>query len=512
MRRRSLFLAVVGLLMAGFAGAELSQSFKDWPSSPAGYLLTKDERKAYEKIQADAEAKAFIDLFWAKRDPDLNTPVNEFKLDFDQRVAAADKMFGTEKIPGSMTDRGRTLIIMGRPNHVANLPAGSVQGPGLGEGGGPTMEERGATEVWEYRDEKLPKGVKATQVYFVFVESRVGTNDFVLDRTDRRNILAMKLLADAPETSLLHPKLTEVPKPPYLPGAKAPTSQQLAVFSSPTKPWPQGARVFAVEGMQSEAMQPLWVYLELPSAVAPASEAIGRVRAAADGREIGSFVIPVKPNAVHDGNAYEFSLPVAAGTYSVDIALLDASGPLAVTNIDATSEAPPADGPYISPFYWGVDVRQDAQAHLGDPFDVGGWHILPRLSNTYSPTESLAYFCYVLRPSMEEPAAPADSQAPKPEAKPAMTVSMALFMGDKKLNERPPEAANLSHVYNDLWMFGSGLPLHIFRKSGEFRLEITLTDSKTKVSRTVKIPLMVNVGPPPATPAPAAAPSGGVNP
>ena len=37
-----------------------------------------------------AEAKAFIELFWAKRDPNLETPVNEFRQEFNMRVEAAD--------------------------------------------------------------------------------------------------------------------------------------------------------------------------------------------------------------------------------------------------------------------------------------------------------------------------------------------------------------------------------------------------------------------------------------
>jgi GWxTD domain-containing protein len=502
MRRSCLFLALVGLLAAGFASAELSQTYKDWPKSPAGFLLTKAERKEYEKIQTDQQAKAFIDLFWAKRDPDLNTHVNEFQLDFDQRVAAADKMFSTDKMAGSLSDRGRTLIVMGRPDRVQNIPAGISQGTGMGEASRAGMEERGATEVWEYLADKLPKDMKASQVDFVFVESRPGSKDFVLDRMDRRNIQAIRLLDEAPERFLFHPKLTEVPKPPYLPGSKVATAEDLAVFSAANRPWPTGARVFAVEGVASEAMLPLWVYVELPSAVVPASEATGRVRAASDGREIGTFVMPVKPSTVHDGTAYEFSLPVPAGTYSVDIALLDAGKALAVTSVDATIEAPPALGPFFSPFYWGVDVRQDTNAHLGDPFDVGGWHVLPRLSNIYDNKESLAYFCYVLRPSLVEPTAAGGSQAATPEARPDVKMSMALYMGDKKLNERPAEPVNLSHVWGDVWMFGNSLPLNIFHRGGEFRLDITITDAKTNVSRTARIPLIVKVeGQPASAPA-----------
>jgi len=129
MSKRLLFtLLVVGLGVCGLQ-AETLPLVKDILKSPTGYLFTKDEKKALEKLGSEQEVNKFMELFWAKRDPDLNTQVNEFKADFEARVKAADKMFAVGSTPGSLTDRGKVLILLGRPTRAPNIPAGtSVQG------------------------------------------------------------------------------------------------------------------------------------------------------------------------------------------------------------------------------------------------------------------------------------------------------------------------------------------------------------------------------------------------
>jgi hypothetical protein len=49
---------------------------------PAGFLLTKQEADAWSSVAAGGQAEAFIELFWARRDPDLGTPANEIRDDF----------------------------------------------------------------------------------------------------------------------------------------------------------------------------------------------------------------------------------------------------------------------------------------------------------------------------------------------------------------------------------------------------------------------------------------------
>ena len=54
MRRTFIPLALACWIVASVAGAELSQTYKDWPNGAAGFLLTDSERSAYAQIQTDA--------------------------------------------------------------------------------------------------------------------------------------------------------------------------------------------------------------------------------------------------------------------------------------------------------------------------------------------------------------------------------------------------------------------------------------------------------------------------
>jgi GWxTD domain-containing protein len=493
MRFRSIPLALAAWAAASVVGAQLSQEYAAFPSSPAGFLLTKAERKAYELIKSDAEAKAFIELFWAKRDPDLDTPLNEFRSDFDMRVEAADKAFSFAQTKGSLSDRGRVLLLLGkfsqrqtyRPGELAAL-TGERSGRG---------DDTGANEVWKYQKSLLPKEFKGEEATFVFSESSVGFADFILDRTDRRNVNAMKVLALVQEALVLNPKLTEVPRLGLLPSSKMATAAQLAVLDVQPRPWPEGSVVRGYAGVLSEAVHPLWLFVQLPAAAPQATQVVGRVTNVSTGEPAGSFVVAAKPISVTGGYGYEFAFPLDPGKWRVEMALLGEAGPIAVTSYEGETEAVPKEGTFLSSMYWGVDIRQEVQARLGDPLNIGGWHVVPRVDDTYSPREQLSYLCFVIRPGIPAPPATTDPAAPAAPAKPKLEVSMALYAGEKKVSEVPATPVNLSNINTDLWMFGNGLPLEGFKKPGEYRLDVTLRDTITNVSRTTAIPVKIPAAP-----------------
>jgi GWxTD domain-containing protein len=493
MRYATIPLALAACAVATIAGAQLSQEYSTWPSSPAGHLLTKAERKAYEQIKSDGEAKAFIELFWAKRDPDLETPLNEFKSGFDMRVEAADRYFTFGQTKGSMSDRGRVLIMLGKFSSRQMFRPGELAAQ-LGERSG-RGDDTGNNEVWKFAKALLPDGFKGDEAIFVFTETGVGFGDFILDRTDRRNAGAMKVLPLVQEALVVNPKITEVPRLGLLPGSKMATAQQLAVLDTQPRPWPDGCVVRGYAGVLSEAIHPLWLFVQLPASVPQATQVIGRVVNASSGEDAGSFVVAAKPFTSAGGHAYEFAFPLDPGPWRVELALLNGTEPVAIASHEGVSETVPKEGTYMSPLYWGVDIRQEVGARLGDPMNIGGWHVVPRVDDTYTAREQLSYFCFVIRPGIPEAVASADPAAPKPEAKPKLEVSMVLMAGEKKLSEVPATPVNVSNINGALWMFGNGLPLEGFRKAGDYRLEVTLRDTITNVSRTTSIPVKIPAEP-----------------
>ena len=77
MRRTTIPLALLALAIALPAAAQLSQQYAGWPSSAVSVLLTDEEKAEFSRLTSDAEAEAFIEIFWARRDPNQKTSFNE---------------------------------------------------------------------------------------------------------------------------------------------------------------------------------------------------------------------------------------------------------------------------------------------------------------------------------------------------------------------------------------------------------------------------------------------------
>jgi len=94
MRQLLIACAAVAIL-APSAFAQLSAENRDWANGAVQYVMTPQEQAQWKQIKTDAEAKAFIDLFWAKRDPSASTAVNEYRDMFEQAVKYADEHMPT---------------------------------------------------------------------------------------------------------------------------------------------------------------------------------------------------------------------------------------------------------------------------------------------------------------------------------------------------------------------------------------------------------------------------------
>jgi GWxTD domain-containing protein len=82
---------------------------------PTRWLMLPEELRQVQKLRTPREAVEFLDGFWRKRDPDPETPGNEVARTFYERVEAADRLYTEGATRGSLTDRGRALILLGPP-------------------------------------------------------------------------------------------------------------------------------------------------------------------------------------------------------------------------------------------------------------------------------------------------------------------------------------------------------------------------------------------------------------
>ncbi len=134
----------------------------EWAEGPARWLILPDEEKQLHRIRTNQEAVAFMEAFWRRRDPDPARPGNPFVQAFYQRVEAADRLYGEPGLRGSLTDRGRALILLGPPPNLAvgQKPV-AAWAPGR-PGDRPIAETRKVkVESWTYEVADLPPALAA---------------------------------------------------------------------------------------------------------------------------------------------------------------------------------------------------------------------------------------------------------------------------------------------------------------------------------------------------------------
>src|SRR5207247_2494562 len=145
-------------------------------NGPAKWLMTAEEQQVWRDVKGDDEARNLIDLFFARRDPTPGTPLNEFRNEFESRVAYADANFKEFNRRGALTERGRALIVLGFPKNFGTQAAHTSAQFSAAESvnatnnaadptGGRTMAEK---ETWEYTHEAATKlGVPKIEVVFI---------------------------------------------------------------------------------------------------------------------------------------------------------------------------------------------------------------------------------------------------------------------------------------------------------------------------------------------------------
>lgn len=127
---------------------ELKSVYKNWLDQDVSYIITDEERKAFKALKTDEERDQFIENFWLRRDPDPDTPENEYKEQYFERIQYANEKFSSG-IPGWRTDRGRIYVMFGKPDELESHPSGGAYERPSWEGGGSTSTY--PFETWWYR-------------------------------------------------------------------------------------------------------------------------------------------------------------------------------------------------------------------------------------------------------------------------------------------------------------------------------------------------------------------------
>jgi len=120
---------------AGPQSPGLEKKYQTWLKDEVNDLITDTEKDLFLALKTPGERNAFINSFWARRDPFPLTAANEFKDEHYRRLAEAGSRYGIH------TDRGRIFILLGRPDSIESEASGKIVFP---------------CEIWNYFNLSMP--------------------------------------------------------------------------------------------------------------------------------------------------------------------------------------------------------------------------------------------------------------------------------------------------------------------------------------------------------------------
>ena len=443
-----LAMTAVGTLVAG-----LSPEKTAWAKGPVQYLLTPEESVQWKGLKTDEEADAFISFFWARRDPTPGTAENEFREAFDARVKFADLHYTVGRKKGSMTARGRAIVLLGAPYSIRETGdkiGADVIEPDKGYGSAAAAEEalvtnpdfsssdhtgserEVRTETWVYEhDRAIP--FAPTPVVTVYFVDQASTGDFRLgrpaDSTDS-NVEGIYRLAVASSISLpdLKPPsgMVTVGEPQYHMGATSGVGSALGTMAEGSLHSP--ALIDAVERMRGatelpfkgvylswdefvtgsgESFVPVQLYLtRLPTLPARPATFFGTVYDQ-NGAQVASYERPVKLEVSGTAFVADTSLNLPPGKYNGLFGVAIDDNPLAMARGELEVRAIDKSAPGVSGLLLSDDIHPMSAAQLPtDPFSFGGARVVVKGDHLFSQKSDLWFFVELRNPGVDQTGTP----------------------------------------------------------------------------------------------------------
>jgi len=158
---------------------ELKGSYKTWVDQDVKWIITDQELSAFKHLSNDEERDQFIENFWLRRNPNPDSPDNEYREEHYARIIYANDHFAAGK-SGWRTDRGHMYIAYGKPDNIDSHPSGGNYERPMEEGGGSTSTF--PFETWHYR---YLEGI-GDNIDIEFVDSCMcGDYHMTIDRSEK---------------------------------------------------------------------------------------------------------------------------------------------------------------------------------------------------------------------------------------------------------------------------------------------------------------------------------------
>jgi len=114
-RLRVAVLPLLSWLVLSCQSAGRTSTAAGLADGPTRWLMLPDELRQVQRMRTNREAVDWLETFWRRRDSDPEEPGNELAKIFYQRVEAADRLYSEGGLRGSLSARGRALILLGPP-------------------------------------------------------------------------------------------------------------------------------------------------------------------------------------------------------------------------------------------------------------------------------------------------------------------------------------------------------------------------------------------------------------
>src|SRR3989454_7877 len=418
---------------------ELNKAYKDWLEKDVAYIITDEERKAFKKLQTDDERERFIEEFWRRRDPDPDTDENEYREEYYERIAYANEHFASG-IPGWKTDRGRIWIMYGKPDETETHPSGGAYNRESYEGGGSTSTY--PFERWFYR--YLPGVGSGVEIEFA---DPTGSGEYRIARNpDEKDALLMipgagltlseqlglsdkssriqnlggigmpnyQREADSPFSRLQ--LLTDLNRPPQVKfGELAGLTNTPAVEDNPLN---FDVRVDFFRQSDDRVITAFTIQTENKDLVFQDSGGLQQARmnifakvTSVAGRRVGVFEDPVITTATTQEltdakerkSAYQKALPLAPGTYKVDVIVRDiTSGATGVRHVGFTVPRYDPQKLSTSTLVLAAKLESLADQPAVGQFVIGQAKVIPNVSGIYHRGAPLGIYMQIYNAGIDQ--------------------------------------------------------------------------------------------------------------
>ena len=373
-------LAVIAVLLGlGPTAAladKLDKDAKKWLEDVRPLILP-DEEKTYRDLKDKGEREEFQKIFWARRDPNPETPQNEFQDEYLRMKAEADTQFRVGSNRGSETDCGRVYILLGKPDEMKAEPVGET----------PMLR---TAETWTYRDRpgqtfaggeakiafsgncELPQGNRFGEALNQIAQSKIRNTNLGY-RQDQGGKL-VRLDDQKPKPSPTQTLLT------------TPRQDFPLVVERKMVMRPPGGNTYVAFTIQAP-----------PNTVTPTKVIVSAVATEKGGRATPTPDREMSGLAMPDGSFVgSLGLTLAPGTYDVKIALFDpASGKGSVATVPLTVADPTLPDVAVSTIAL-KGIQEGVTAKPTDPlnaFTFGTTVFQP--GNVYTTADSLLLLSFL---------------------------------------------------------------------------------------------------------------------